>query len=284
MIYCNSCKDFIYDQQCQAIAEKHLRKEARNLNKSVSWRPWIPSQVEMNLLRQHPKRRHVTPCSSIGLRGLLNLGSTCFMNCIVQALIHTPLLRDYFLSERHECSIKSSINCLVCEVSRLFQVNLICRRFSTWLNSFSSMKKGVLFWSSRATVTASSASSHLESRKAFGRLRTARCSWIFYGNLGCFTSSLWKLTEQRIWQKFNRTENGNVQHAVQLHNRSNIHGRTTKWCCMPKMSRSINYDRSFLGYLSGLGRSTTGWWPTKEFDWLLGKVYAGRTFRFQCKN
>lgn len=121
MIYCNSCKDFIYDQQCQAIAEKHLRKEARHLNKSVSWRPWIPSQVEMNLLRQHPKRRHVTPCSSIGLRGLLNLGSTCFMNCIVQALIHTPLLRDYFLSERHECSIKSSINCLVCEVSRLFQ-------------------------------------------------------------------------------------------------------------------------------------------------------------------
>lgn len=43
------------------------------------------------------------------------------MNCIVQALIHTPLLRDYFLSERHECSAKSSQRCLVCEVAKLFQ-------------------------------------------------------------------------------------------------------------------------------------------------------------------
>lgn len=96
-------------------------REARCLNKSISWRPWMPSRIEVELLKSHPKRRMVTPLSSIGLRGLLNLGSTCFMNCIVQALIHTPLLRDYFLSEKHECSIESSMKCLVCEVSRLFQ-------------------------------------------------------------------------------------------------------------------------------------------------------------------
>lgn len=54
-----------------------------------------------------------------GLRGLINLGSTCFMNCIVQALIHTPLLRDYFLSDRHHCPQPN--RCLVCEVSHLFQ-------------------------------------------------------------------------------------------------------------------------------------------------------------------
>lgn len=77
----------------------------------------------------------------------MNLGSTCFMNCIVQvnsficnvlmccvkksfvfqALIHTPLLRDYFFAERHECSLKMSNKCLVCEMSRVFQVNDIFR-------------------------------------------------------------------------------------------------------------------------------------------------------------
>ncbi|XP_055691431.1 ubiquitin carboxyl-terminal hydrolase nonstop [Lutzomyia longipalpis] len=121
MIYCHHCRDFIYDRECQEIARQHLMREARSLNKSISWRPWMPSKVEVELLRNHPKRRLVTPLSSIGLRGLLNLGKTCFMNCIVQALIHTPLLRDYFLSEKHECSIESSMKCLVCEVSRLFQ-------------------------------------------------------------------------------------------------------------------------------------------------------------------
>ncbi len=44
------------------------------------------------------------------------------MNCIVQALTHTPLLRDFFLSDKHNCQmLKQSQQCLVCEMARLFQ-------------------------------------------------------------------------------------------------------------------------------------------------------------------
>lgn len=44
------------------------------------------------------------------------------MNCILQALTHTPLLRDYFLADLHECHYDGEKSiCLVCEMCRLFQ-------------------------------------------------------------------------------------------------------------------------------------------------------------------
>lgn len=36
-----------------------------------------------------------------GLRPLLNLSQTCFLSAILQALIHNPLLKAYFLSDKH---------------------------------------------------------------------------------------------------------------------------------------------------------------------------------------
>lgn len=38
---------------------------------------------------------------SQGLRPLLNLSQTCFLSAILQCLIHNPLLKAYFLSEKH---------------------------------------------------------------------------------------------------------------------------------------------------------------------------------------
>lgn len=50
----------------------------------------------------------VVPCS--GLRPLLNLSQTCFLSAILQAFLHNPLLKAYFLSDKH--------NRLMCPNSR----------------------------------------------------------------------------------------------------------------------------------------------------------------------
>lgn len=84
-IYCGRCNDLVYDPTIfQANAKKRKLSQANDEDDSY--------------MTTNTSQR---PCGREGVRGLFNLGETCYMNAVLQMMVHNPLLASYFLGMGH---------------------------------------------------------------------------------------------------------------------------------------------------------------------------------------
>lgn len=124
-IFCDACGDTTYPDTFESLylttrirveeSNDHSREpgvvsgKGRGRGEWKSWNPGNSALSEREVAKTSCRGesnfssslRPQKAYARLGLRPLLNLSQTCFLSAILQALIHNPLLKAYFLSDRH---------------------------------------------------------------------------------------------------------------------------------------------------------------------------------------
>ncbi|KAF7591377.1 hypothetical protein BBP40_001603 [Aspergillus hancockii] len=128
-MFCQGCGDLVYDYGLERLRSSTPESTLKRLNTILKFsfkaktylvaqkRRFSESSTDELYVRSNANRR---PCAKQGVRGLYNLGQTCYLNVILQTLLHDPILNTYFLGNGHQSHDCSASDCIGCAVAEAF--------------------------------------------------------------------------------------------------------------------------------------------------------------------